>query len=138
MIKIALWTLILPGLALASSDGEAGHTVISNIATCMVGAGLLGLLMKVLKQPLILGYLITGFVIGPYGLGIIADHIEVITIAEIGLILLLFMIGLEIDLKKMLSAGKNGHRPGTGSISSYSCDRLLHFQISKHFRFNEY
>ena len=53
-----------------------------------------------------LGYLLAGVLIGPIGLKLIATHDEITTIAEIGLILLLFMIGLEIDLKKMLSAGK--------------------------------
>lgn len=46
-----------------------------------------------------------GVIIGPIGLGWISDAAEVNTISELGLILLLFMIGLEIDLKKMFSAG---------------------------------
>jgi Kef-type K+ transport system membrane component KefB/Trk K+ transport system NAD-binding subunit len=72
----------------------------------IVAAAFLGFLMKILKQPLMLGYLLAGVLIGPVGLKLIATHEEITTIAEIGLILLLFMIGLEIDLKKMLSAGK--------------------------------
>ena len=90
----------------ASSTESSGHTVISNIAISIVSAAFLGFLMKVLKQPLMLGYLLAGILIGPIGLKLIATHEEITTIAEIGLILLLFMIGLEIDLKKMLSAGK--------------------------------
>ncbi|MFO8057190.1 MAG: cation:proton antiporter [bacterium] len=71
----------------------------------MAASGL-GLLMKFLRQPLILGHILAGVIIGPIGLSLIEDHSEIITIAEIGLILLLFMIGLEIDLKKMLASGK--------------------------------
>jgi Kef-type K+ transport system membrane component KefB len=99
--------LLVPTLAWASGGGdEGGHAVITNIALCMVTASALGLLMKVTKQPLLLGYILAGVLIGPVGLKFITDETEILTVAEIGLILLLFMIGLEIDLKKMLSAGK--------------------------------
>ena len=94
---------VFPAVAWA---GGGGHSVISNIAVCMVAASALGFVMKVTKQPLLLGYILAGVLIGPIGLGFITDESEVKTVAEIGLILLLFMIGLEIDLKKMLSAGK--------------------------------
>ncbi len=64
------------------------------------------MLAHILKQPLILAYLVAGFALGPLGLKWVqaAENIE--TISAIGLSLLLFMIGLEIDLKKMLTAGR--------------------------------
>lgn len=101
--------LVLPGLALASSGAgleASGHGVIRNIAICMVAASAMGLLSRLLRQPLLLGYLLGGVAIGPLGLRLIADQAQISTVAEIGLILLLFMIGLEIDLKKMLAAGR--------------------------------
>ena len=58
-----------------------------------------------MHQPLILAYLVTGVVIGPNGLNLVHDQASITTVAEIGLILLLFIIGLEIDLKKLASAG---------------------------------
>jgi Kef-type K+ transport system membrane component KefB len=82
------------------------HSVIQNIAICLVVAAVLGTLMKLLRQPLILGYILAGVVIGPVGFALIKDHSDIITIAELGLILLLFMIGLEIDLKNMAAAGR--------------------------------
>ena len=88
------------------AGGEAGHGVIQNIALCIVAASALGLLVRALRQPLLLGYLLAGVAIGPLGLALITDEREITTIAEIGLILLLFMIGLEIDLKRMLAAGR--------------------------------
>jgi Kef-type K+ transport system membrane component KefB len=100
----------LANLAVASADN--GHAVIGNIALCMVAASILGFIMKLTKQPLILGYVLAGVVIGPIGLRLITDNSEIATISEIGLILLLFMIGLEIDLKKMLSAGSKVIVPG--------------------------
>lgn len=89
-----------------TGTGPAQHHVIANIALCMVSASAFGFLMKLLRQPLILGYILAGVLIGPIGLGLIAEHADVITISEIGLILLLFMIGLEIDLQRMLAAGR--------------------------------
>ena len=87
-------------------NGEGGHSVIVNIALSLVAASALGFVMKQLRQPLLLGYILAGVALGPVGFRVIADHTEIITLAEIGLILLLFMIGLEIDLKKMMSAGR--------------------------------
>lgn len=72
----------------------------------MAAAALLALVGHRLKQPLILAYLVTGVVIGPHaGLALVTDQASISTVAEIGLILLLFIIGLEIDLKKLASAG---------------------------------
>ena len=68
--------------------------------------------MKLLRQPLLLGYILAGVAIGPVGLGLITDHADITTIAEIGLILLLFMIGLEIDVRAMLEAGRKVIIPG--------------------------
>ena len=47
----------MPALAFAGGGGDGGHAVIGNIATCMVAASVLGLIMKVTKQPLLLGYI---------------------------------------------------------------------------------
>jgi len=58
------------------------------------------------RQPLLLAYLVAGFAVGPFGFQWVTDTKSIATISEIGLSLLLFMIGLEIDLKNMLSAGR--------------------------------
>jgi Kef-type K+ transport system membrane component KefB len=82
------------------------HNLASEVAKCIIAAWALAVLAQLGRQPLILAYLAAGFAAGPRGLGLVKadEHIEVI--AEIGLSLLLFMIGLEIDLKKMLRAGR--------------------------------
>ena len=104
---IACLAIATPTIAWAGGGGdEGGHAVITNIAMCMVAASALGFLMKITKQPLLLGYILAGVLIGPVGLRLITDETEILTVAEIGLILLLFMIGLEIDLKKIVRAGK--------------------------------
>ena len=89
------------------------HGLVTDIAICIIAAWLVAVASQVARQPLLLAYLVAGFLIGPHGLPIganghalITDPKSIQTISEIGLALLLFMIGLEIDLKKMLSAGR--------------------------------
>jgi Kef-type K+ transport system membrane component KefB len=79
--------------------------LLSSIGICVAAAALLALIGWRLHQPLILAYLLTGVVIGPIGLNFVTNQASIATVAEIGLILLLFIIGLEIDLKKLASAG---------------------------------
>ena len=80
--------------------------ILTQIALAIVTATACAFLAKVTRQPLILGYIAAGILIGPTeGLGWISPH-DIEPIAELGLILLLFMIGLEIDLKKLRQAGK--------------------------------
>ncbi|MHB8523436.1 MAG: cation:proton antiporter domain-containing protein [Limisphaerales bacterium] len=76
------------------------------MAICIVVAWLLALVAQGLKQPLILAYLLAGFAIGPVGTGLVGREATIETISQLGLILLLFMIGLEIDVKKILSAAR--------------------------------
>lgn len=102
-------TIITGGIAFLSeypiASGGFMHALLQDIALCIVTAWVLGVLAQFLRQPVILGYLIGGFLIGPAGLGWVHEQESVETISELGLIFLLFMIGLEIDLKKIISAG---------------------------------
>ena len=83
------------------------HSLLSNIALVFIIATGFAFVAKFFKQPLILAYLVAGVVIGPeLGLAWVQDKEAIELISEIGLILLLFIIGLEIDLKKLLSAGR--------------------------------
>src|SRR5487761_1623587 len=78
--------------------------LLASIGICVGAAALLALVGWRFRQPLILAYLVTGVVIGPHGLNFVTDQASIATVAEIGLILLLFIIGLEIDIKKLASA----------------------------------
>ncbi len=80
--------------------------LLSSIGICVGAAALIAAVTWRFKQPLIIAYLATGVIIGPHiGLGWITKDESIRTVAEIGLILLLFVIGLEIDLRKMASGG---------------------------------
>src|SRR6478752_9067572 len=83
------------------------HELIRDITYCTVAAWLLGLGAQFARQPLLLAYLAGGFALGPMGFGLIESAESISAISELGLIFLLFMIGLEIDLKKIISAGRS-------------------------------
>jgi Kef-type K+ transport system membrane component KefB len=82
------------------------HELIRDITLCILFAWALGLLAHFSRQPLILAYLIAGFCIGPFGTGWVSSRESISVISELGLIFMLFMIGLEIDLKKIVRAGR--------------------------------
>ncbi|MDQ3117040.1 MAG: cation:proton antiporter, partial [Verrucomicrobiota bacterium] len=83
------------------------HELVRDITFSIAAAWLLGLVAQQFRQPILLAYLIAGFLLGPAGSGLIASAESISAIAELGLIFLLFMIGLEIDLKKIVSAGRS-------------------------------
>jgi len=86
---------------------EAHQDLLSSIGLCISIAAGLAFVAHRLRQPLLLAYLIAGVLIGPQiGFGLITDQESIRTVSEIGLILLLFIIGLEMDLHKLLAAGK--------------------------------
>lgn len=92
------------------------HGPLTDIAICIVVAWLFGVVAQVLRQPVLLGYLLAGYAVGPSGFGWVTDQDSVQSIAAIGLILLLFVIGLEIDLKRVLGSGKAIAVTGTVQI----------------------
>ena len=81
------------------------HDLLFDIALCTIAAWTLGVVAQFARQPVILAYLVGGFVIGPSCLSLVRSQDSVATISELGLIFLLFMIGLEIDLKKIVRSG---------------------------------
>lgn len=83
------------------------HKLLQDISICIAVAWALGVIAQHLRQPVILAYLAGGFAIGPVGLSWVDGQESIETISELGLIFLLFMIGLEIDLKKIVSSGRS-------------------------------
>jgi CPA2 family monovalent cation:H+ antiporter-2 len=72
----------------------------------IVAGAIIALIAKKFKQPILLGYVLAGFIIGPAVLKLIPDAETVNFISDIGLIFLMFLIGLELDLSKLKDVGK--------------------------------
>jgi CPA2 family monovalent cation:H+ antiporter-2 len=81
--------------------------LISDLALILAAAGFITLLFKKLKQPLVLGYIIAGFFVGPYfhWLPTVIEGESIRIWAEIGVIFLLFSLGLEFSFKKLIKVG---------------------------------
>jgi monovalent cation:H+ antiporter-2, CPA2 family len=82
--------------------------VITDLAVVMVIASVVAFIFYKLKQPIIIGYLIAGIIIGPYTppFNLIKQTDFLSVFAEIGVVLLLFTIGLEFPLRKLRSIGR--------------------------------
>ena len=77
--------------------------ILTDIVVILGLSVLILLLFQRLKLPSILGFLITGIVAGPYGLSLTTNVHDVEMLAEIGIIFLLFIIGIEFSLKTLSS-----------------------------------
>ena len=86
---------------------ESLPALFSDLALILVTAGLTTVIFKWLKQPVVLGYIIAGFIIGPNfeWFPVIQDHTSVETWSEIGMVFMLFGIGLEFSFKKLKKVG---------------------------------
>ena len=80
--------------------------IIKEIVIILALSAVMIFIFNRLKLPSILGLLITGMLAGPYGLGFISDLKEVDILEEIGIIFLLFIIGIEFSLKSLISIRK--------------------------------
>ena len=81
--------------------------LISDLALMLIVAGIVILIFKKLKQPLVLGYIVAGFLTGPFFhlIPSVVDSSSIHTWSEIGVIFLMFFLGLEFNLHKLASTG---------------------------------
>ncbi|EMS83753.1 cation:proton antiporter [Leptospira noguchii] len=83
-------------------------SLLNDIALSIIFATFFSHIARITKQPLILGYVAGGLLLGPnLGFSLVINEESIELISEIGLILLLFIIGLEIDLKELARMGKS-------------------------------
>ncbi|MCX4246833.1 cation:proton antiporter [Paraliomyxa miuraensis] len=97
-------TSTMPMVLLAAGGGPA--PLVTKIALCFVASAVLALLCERLRLPSIAGFIFAGLAIGPIGLRWVEDRSDIETIAGLGLALLLFLIGLEINLRSLLASGR--------------------------------
>ena len=110
--------------------------LVKDLALILVVAGIVTLLFKKLKQPLVLGYIVAGFVVSPhmpYTMSVM-DKADVQTWADIGVIFLLFSLGLDFSFKKIL---KMGAAPVIAAMTIIFCMMLLGFTVGQSFGWSE-
>ena len=94
--------------------------LITDLALILIVAGIVILLFKKLKQPLVLGYIVAGFLVSPnmpYTMSVV-DKANIHTWADIGVMFLLFSLGLDFSFKKIL---KMGMAPIIASLTIIFC-----------------
>ncbi|XP_008780041.2 K(+) efflux antiporter 5 isoform X1 [Phoenix dactylifera] len=79
--------------------------LISDLVVVIVSATIGGITFSCLGQPVIVGYLLAGSLIGPGGLNFISEIVQVETVAQFGVVFLLFALGLEFSLTKLKVVG---------------------------------
>ncbi len=84
----------------------AEHLHLIPVALLLVGAVAGGLLLAGLRQPPLVGYIIAGAVLGPSGLGLITDRASIEVFAELGVLVLLFVVGTHLSLRAFTSIYK--------------------------------
>ncbi len=94
-----------------------GHlpALIQDLAIILIAGAITTLIFRKIKQPLVLGYIIAGFLVGPHFsyLPTVVDSKNIDTLAEIGVIFLLFTLGLEFSFKKLMRVG------GEASVTAF-------------------
>lgn len=106
-------------------------TIITDLSLILILASIFSVLCKILKQPVVLGYIVAGLLAGPHISLIPTVQLENIsTWADIGVIFLLFGMGLEFSFKKMMSIGKVGGKAMlfevlTLSVFGFAIGRLM-------------
>lgn len=103
--------------------GELPHFV-KDLALILVVAGIVTIVFKKLKQPLVLGYVVAGFLVSPHMPYImsVADRADISTWGDIGVMFLLFSLGLDFSFKKIL---KMGASPIISTCSIVFCMMML-------------
>ena len=133
-MRIALFFILFfvaPMAVFASGDAhDPVHDLLMHIGLTILIATIVAYLGNLAKQPLILAYLAAGAIIGPnFGLGLIKSEKDISTISELGLVLLLFMIGMEIDLKKIKASGKSLILTGITQFAICAGLGIMFFQL---------
>lgn len=83
-----------------------GENILVDIGLALMAATVLAYVARLLRQPLLLAYIGAGLLIGPPGLGLVRNEQLISALSGLGLAFLMFIVGLEIDLKKLVRSGR--------------------------------
>jgi len=103
--------------------------MVHDLYILMITAGVVSLLFKLMKQPVVLGYIVAGLLVGPYVFGDTwVSHENVETWGNIGVLFVLFCIGLEFRIKNLITSGKVA---ALGALTIIGGMMLLGFCVGK-------
>ena len=82
------------------------YQLLINLAIVTLTALLGGVAAQRVRQPALIGYLLSGIIVGPYGLGLIPEPEQIEDVATIGVAFLMFALGVELSLRTLLQSGR--------------------------------
>src|SRR5262245_19523411 len=82
---------------------ETSTSLLQSVLVLLASSVAAVVLCRTLRLPAMIGYVVTGLVLGPHALGLVSDRDEIRTLAEFGVVFLMFSIGLEFSLPKLVS-----------------------------------
>ncbi len=111
-------------------------TLLQDLAVVLLVAGGVAVLFQRVRQPALLGYLLAGLIIGPHTLPfpLVQDEASIRTLADLGIVFLLFGLGLEFDLRRLRSVGVTAGVAAALEMSlmlwlGYQAGRLAGFRV---------
>ncbi|MEX2447046.1 MAG: cation:proton antiporter [Dehalococcoidia bacterium] len=96
---------------------ESGVSLLDTLIISLAAAGIAGIMAVFLRQPLVVGYVLAGMAIGPYTPGLVADATAVDQLAEFGIVLLMFAIGVQLTFQDLLRVGPVALIGGLAQVS---------------------
>ena len=75
--------------------------LVLNVGVVLTAAATMGFVARKLGLPSVIGYLVTGLIVSPFTPGFVAENNQLALLADIGVVLLLFEVGIELDLKRI-------------------------------------
>lgn len=91
--------------------------LLTELGVIVIIATACALVARLLKQPLLLSYILAGILIGPYGLELVTDYSTITVVSELGIAFLLFIVGLELDINKIKNLGAISLIAGIGQVT---------------------
>ncbi len=108
---------------------HGGLDVLAGLAAVLGVAAVTTVLFQRLRQPVVLGYVLAGIIVGPrFPVRLVADPQVVSTLSELGVVLLMFSLGLEFSLRKLVSLGPTA---GTTAVVEMSLVLWLGFTAAR-------
>ncbi len=97
------------------------HTFLQNLAVVLCVAAVATVVFRRLRQPVVFGYLLAGMIIGPHiSIPLVADPQTVRALSELGVILLMFSLGLEFSIRKLVLVSQKA-----GAVALFECSVMI-------------
>lgn len=119
-------------MAVVSVFSGGSADLLIDIALIIVVATFFAYVLKLLKQPLVPAYILTGFLLGPFGFSLIKNQDVISTLSEFGIAFLLFVVGLQMDLRQLKKVGLIS---GIGGTLQVVLTFAMGFFVARYFGF---